>query len=131
MTVSWTQHRFQGGVLALDAANTVVLRGDAERTFDRFEDLAEIARFAEAASLFRADELGGRRLAVADPRAAAPAVLAIRETTDRLFRNAVHAGGALAAADLVPFLRACADGLADAGALPGVPAGDVSTPIAI
>jgi dihydrofolate reductase len=29
MAVSWTQHRFSGGALALDAANTVVLRGDA------------------------------------------------------------------------------------------------------
>jgi len=134
MTVSWTRHRFQGGVLALDAANTVVLRGDAARTFDRFEDPLEIACFAEAASLFRADELGGRRLAVADPLASAPLVLSIRETTDRLFRNAVHAGGGLAAADMTPFLRACADGLACADTLvgaPGRPFGDADTPVAV
>ncbi len=62
MTVSWTPHRFTGGILALDAANTVVLRFDPEKTFDRFDNPAEIARFADAASGFRATELGGRRL---------------------------------------------------------------------
>ena len=46
MAVSWTKHRFAGGALVLDTANTVVLRGDPSRTFDRFEDPAEIARFA-------------------------------------------------------------------------------------
>jgi len=134
MTVSWTPHRFQGGVLALDAANTVVLRGDPERSFDRFADPAEIVRFAEAASVYRAEELGGRRLAVADPQAAAPVVLAIREATDRLCRRAAHAGGAMATADMAPFLRACADGLAGADALlgaPGRPLGDPGTPIAL
>jgi predicted RNA-binding Zn ribbon-like protein len=134
MTVSWTPHRFQGGALALDAANTVVLRGDPERSFDRFADPAEIARFAEAAGTFRADELGGRRLAVADPHRIAPVVLAIREATDRLYRNAVKAGGAVAAADMEPFLRACADGLAGADAAfgaPGRPFGDADAPIAL
>ncbi|TIT40836.1 MAG: hypothetical protein E5W78_02515, partial [Mesorhizobium sp.] len=62
MTVSWTPHRFTGGLLALDTANTVVLRGDPQKTFDRLKDPAEIARFADAASVFRAAELGGRRL---------------------------------------------------------------------
>ena len=133
MTVSWTPHRFQGGVLALDTANTVVLRGDPERGFDRFADPVEIARFAEAASTFRADELGGRRLAVADPRRIAPLVLAIRETTDRLCRNAARAGGALAAADMAPFLRACADGLAGVDAAfgaSGEPFGGAGSPVA-
>ena len=60
MAVAWTRHRFSGGTLALDTANTVVLRGDPLRSFDRFDDPAEIARFAEAASRFRGDELAGR-----------------------------------------------------------------------
>ena len=68
MTVSWTKHRFSGGLLVLDATNTVVLRGDPARSFDRFEDPAEIARFAAAASGFRSAELGGRRLVVPDLR---------------------------------------------------------------
>ncbi|MER9159880.1 CGNR zinc finger domain-containing protein [Mesorhizobium sp. M0510] len=132
MTVSWTPHRFTGGLLALDTANTVVLRGDPERTFDRFDDPAEIARFADAASRFRAAELGERPLAVSSAVAIAPVVLSIREATDRLFRDAASKG-AVATTDLPGFLRACGDGLAgsrtEIGA-PGRPFGDPLTPIA-
>jgi predicted RNA-binding Zn ribbon-like protein len=132
MTVSWTPHRFTGGLLALDTANTVVLRGDPERTFDRFYDPAEIARFADAASRFRAAELGDRPLAAPSPETIAPVVLSIREATDRLFRGAVSKG-AVVTTDLPAFLRACADGLAgsrtEIGA-PGRPFGDPVTPIA-
>jgi predicted RNA-binding Zn ribbon-like protein len=113
MTVSWIPHRFAGGALALDTANTVVLRGDPERTFDRFADPVEIARFADAASTFRAGELGGRALAVPDPHAIAPVVVTIREAADRLFRGAVLAGGA-DAGEMAAFLRACAAGLGGA-----------------
>jgi len=132
MTVSWIPHRFTGGVLALDTANTVVLRGDPMRTFDRFEDPAEIARFAAAAGTFRAAELGGRALAAPDPRVVAPVVLAVREATDRLFRGAARQG-APAAADMAPFLRACADGIEGAAGErlggPEKPFGDPSTPL--
>ncbi|PTE10667.1 CGNR zinc finger domain-containing protein [Mesorhizobium helmanticense] len=132
MTVSWTPHRFTGGLLALDTANTVVLRGDPRKTFDRFKDPGEIARFADAASGFRAAELGGRRLATPSPVEIAPVVLSIREATDRLFRGAVSKG-AVATADLPAFLGACADGLAasrtEIGAV-GKPFGDPATPIA-
>lgn len=132
MTVSWTPHRFTGGILALDTANTVVLRNDPEKTFDRFADPAEIARFADAASGFRGAELGGRRLEAGSPDRIAPVVLSIRETTDRLFRGAVSKG-ALAAGDLAHFLKACASGLdrspVEIGAS-GRPFGDPATPIA-
>ncbi|GAA2829881.1 putative RNA-binding Zn ribbon-like protein [Aminobacter aminovorans] len=110
MAVSWTRHRFSGGMLALDTTNTVVLRGDAGRSFDRFDDPAEIARFAAAASGFRADELRGRVLAAPDPKAIAGRVLAIREATDRLMRRSV-VEGVLATVDMPHFLNACADGL--------------------
>lgn len=132
MTVAWTPHRFTGGLLALDTANTVVLRGDPERTFDRFDDPAEITRFADAASGFRAAELGNRPLAAPSPETIAPVVLSIRETTDRLFRRAVSKG-AVATADLPSFLRACADGLAGSRSeisAPERPFGDPATPIA-
>lgn len=132
MTVSWTPHRFTGGILALDAANTVVLRNDPERTFDRFDDPFEIARFAEAASGFRAEELGGRRLEASTPEEIAPVVVSIRETTDRLFRGAVSKGS-IATADLPDFLKACARGLAGSATEiggPGRPFGDPATPIA-
>ncbi|ODT03518.1 MAG: hypothetical protein ABS58_16680 [Mesorhizobium sp. SCN 65-20] len=129
MTVSWTPHRFSGGLLALDTANTVVLRGDVERSFDRFADPAEIARFAAAASVFRVDELGGRSLAAAG--AIAGKVIAIREATDRLFRRSVL-DGALAAADLSPFLTSCAEGFAGSAEVFGLdtPFGTGSGPLA-
>ncbi|WP_269933447.1 CGNR zinc finger domain-containing protein [Aminobacter sp. HY435] len=114
MTISWTQHRFSGGVLALDTANTVVLRGDAQRGFDRFADPLEIERFAEAASRFRTDELKGRVLAAPEPLKVAGKVIAIREATDRLFRGAAS-DAALAAVAMPAFLNACAAGLAGSG----------------
>lgn len=132
MTVSWTPHRFTGGMLALDTANTVVLRNDPDKTFDRFDDAAEIARFAEAASGFRAAELGGRRLEAPEPSGIKPAVMAIRETTDRLFRHAVSKG-AVATSHLPDFLTACAGGLAGSATeigTPGQPFGDPQTPMA-
>lgn len=132
MTVSWTPHRFSGGVLALDVANTVVLRGDPARSFDRFADAMEIVRFAEAASVQRSAEFGARRLSAADPGHIAPTVLAIRETTDRLFRCAAR-DGSLATSDLAPFLSACAGGLAGRDerlAMGSHPFGKPDTPLA-
>lgn len=108
MTIKWTAHRFSGGVLALDTANTVVLRGDP-RGFDRFEESAEIARFAEAAGRFRAEEVGCRRLTVANVQAIQPIVVEIREATDGLFRGRI--AGDLPRGALPRFLRACAAGL--------------------
>src|SRR5262245_44689348 len=101
MAVSWTPHRFSGGALALDVANTVVLRNDPERVFDRFDETAEIVRFAEAATVHRKREIGGRTLSVdiADTRRK---VLAIRDATDRLFREAAP-GSRLDVACLPPF----------------------------
>jgi predicted RNA-binding Zn ribbon-like protein len=133
MAVTWTQHRFSGGALALDVANTIVLRGDAARTFDRFDDPVEIVRFTEAASEFRAEELGGRALAVADPRRIASTVIAIREATDRLFRGAASEGS-VATAALPDFLEACAAGLRGHSSFVmshGKPFGDPATPIAL
>jgi predicted RNA-binding Zn ribbon-like protein len=132
MSVSWIPHRFVGGLLALDTANTVVLRIDPQRTFDRFEDTAEIARFAEAASDFRASELGGRRLEASKPHRIAPAVVAIREATDRLFRGAVSRGF-LDTGQMPRFLNACATGLSGSSiqiGMPKKPFGDPATPIA-
>lgn len=131
MAVQWTPHRFSGGTLALDTANTVVLRNDPVRSFDRFDDRREIARFAQAASHFRASELGGRPLAVADAEKAAPAVLAIREATDVLFRGLAE-GGAATGGAMATFLSACAAGFSDRVVVgpPSRPFGDPSTPLA-
>ncbi|MBX3578839.1 MAG: CGNR zinc finger domain-containing protein [Rhizobiaceae bacterium] len=110
MVVAWTEHRFAGGALALDAANTVVLRNDPVRTFDRFAEAREIGRFAVAASHFRIDELGGRAVVADGGDMQRDAVLAVRDTTDALFR-----AGALGLATdgpmLAAFLAACARGV--------------------
>jgi predicted RNA-binding Zn ribbon-like protein len=126
MAVSWTKHRFSGGLLALDTTNTVVLRGDPN-SFDRFEDKAEIARFAGAASGFRSAELGGRQLVFHATDAAARRVAELREAADQLFREAA-ATGELQTALLPGFLRASAACLDDSaervgaeGMLPGAP----------
>jgi predicted RNA-binding Zn ribbon-like protein len=128
MTVDWTPHRFSGGALALDMANTVVLRGDP-RGFDRFADAAEIARFAEAAAVHRADELGGRRLAVADAVAAKDGVVELREAIDALFR--ARAGRRSPPEGALPrLLRACAaalDGEEEAVFAEAFDAADVDT----
>lgn len=131
MTVSWTHHRFSGGLLALDTTNTVVLRGDPVHSFDRFEDAAEIARFAAAAEGFRSSELGGRRLSFQHSDEAARQVIILRETADRLFREAVSTGG-IQTAHLPDFLRACAaclDESAEHVGANGMPFGEPSRPI--
>ena len=50
MTFSWTPHRFSGGALALDVANSVVLRFDAARRIDRYADPVALESFAAAAT---------------------------------------------------------------------------------
>jgi predicted RNA-binding Zn ribbon-like protein len=131
MTVAWTAHRFSGGVLALDTTNTVVLRCDPARRFDRFDDPAEIARFAAAASVFRRQEIG-RPLTVADADAVAGTVRALRESTDALFR-APAGGGPIEAGALAGFLRDCAaalDGRKELRAAPEAPFGQSDEPLA-
>ncbi|MDP3895057.1 MAG: CGNR zinc finger domain-containing protein [Mesorhizobium sp.] len=110
METIWTRHRFSGGALALNVANSVVLRDDPAKRLDRFEDGAEIVRFAGAAETFCAEELGHRTLAVGDPDAARGKIIALREATDALFRS--HAlEGAVETVLLGSFLSACADAL--------------------
>src|SRR6185369_13176416 len=131
MTVAWTAHRFSGGVLALDTTNTVVLRNDPARRFDRFYDPAEIARFASAASVFRRDEVG-RPLTVSDPHSTGAVVRGLREAADALFR-APAAGRPLEASALSEFLRHCAaalDGRDGLNATPDAPFGAAGEPLA-
>lgn len=113
METIWTPHRFSGEVLALDVANTVVLRDDPGRTFDRFEQPDEIVRFARAATAYRAEEIGGNTLAVSDPTGSKPRIVALREATDALFRDA-SVSGAIRSERLVPLLDQCARALAAA-----------------
>jgi predicted RNA-binding Zn ribbon-like protein len=131
MTVAWTAHRFSGGVLALDTTNTVVLRNDPDRRFDRFDNPAEIPRFAAAACLFRQDEIG-RPLMVSDAGTVAGQVRALREAADVLFR-APAAGKPLDATAMSVFLRRCAealDGRDELAATPDAPFGASPEPLA-
>lgn len=131
MAVAWTKHRFSGGVLALDAANTIVLRNHPERRFDRFDDPVEIGRFAEAASIYRCDEVG-RPLVVDDAGGSATRVIRLREAVDALFRDQA-AGRKLAAAKIAELLRACAACMEAGGDLAfasGAPFGNSDEPLA-
>jgi predicted RNA-binding Zn ribbon-like protein len=118
MPVAWNKHRFSGGLLILDTTNTVVLRGDAARSFDRFEDAHELARFAQAATEHRSEELGRRALGFEYSAAAARRVLDLRESADRLFRGAVLTGE-LPNAHLPALLRAIASCLDSTDEGPG------------
>ena len=54
MTFAWTQHRFSGGALALDVANSVILRFDAKRRIDRYADPVATGRLCRSRQpLFR------------------------------------------------------------------------------
>ena len=88
MTFSWTPHRFSGGALALDVANSVILRFDAARRIDRYADPAALDAFAAAASEFSAEKALFGPLAPVAPEDR-PAFLTLRETTDRHFRAQV------------------------------------------
>ncbi|MCZ4430782.1 CGNR zinc finger domain-containing protein [Agrobacterium sp. SOY23] len=91
MTFRWTEHRFAGGALALDVANSVILRPDAARTLDRFAVPEQIAAFAEAAT-----RLGTERDRFPDliaPEAEErPVFLELREAIDDHFRSSVSSG---------------------------------------
>lgn len=88
MSFSWTPHRFSGGALALDVANSVVLRHDETRRIDRFEASAQLETFPQAAAEFCAE-----RAIFGDMVGPAPDnkrnFLELREATDRYFRARV------------------------------------------
>lgn len=91
MTFSWTSHRFSGGALALDVANSVVLRHDEARRVDRFAVDQQLDAFPEAASVFCAE-----RALFGDLQPAAPEnrakFFSLREATDGYFRRRILTG---------------------------------------
>ncbi|MFB9951168.1 CGNR zinc finger domain-containing protein [Rhizobium puerariae] len=106
MTFSWTPHRFAGGALALDVANSVILRFDPARSIDRFALPEQMDAFPAAAEKFSAERALFGALAPVRPRNRLP-FLALREATDRYFRARVlgESGHDL----LADFLEAAAD----------------------
>lgn len=107
MTFSWTPHRFAGGALALDVANSVILRFDPARSIDRFADPAQLEAFAQAACEFSAERALFVDLKPVAAGHEAP-FLAFREAIDRQFR---------AAAEKTPQVPVLADLLEKAAAL--------------
>jgi predicted RNA-binding Zn ribbon-like protein len=83
---AWTAHRFSGGALALDLANTVVWSDIREKRTDRFADRAQIARFATAASTFRHDEIRGRTLFAPKTEQDIKSLLQLRSVIDTWLR---------------------------------------------
>ncbi len=91
MSFSWTPHRFSGGALALDIANSVILRGDAARSTDRFAVPAQLADFAAAAGRYCGEsELPLPLLPV--PLENVARFLALREAVDACFRDRAAGG---------------------------------------
>ncbi|MFT4181395.1 MAG: CGNR zinc finger domain-containing protein [Rhizobium sp.] len=93
MSFSWTPHRFSGGALALDVANSVILRHDPERRTDRFEAPGQMESFPKAAANFCAErELFGDILPVHQGNRSG--FIELREAIDRYFRARVLAENA-------------------------------------
>jgi predicted RNA-binding Zn ribbon-like protein len=67
MDFAWTPHRFAGGALALDVANSVILRFDPERSIDRFAKAGQMDTFPAAATEFSAERALFGALVPVDP----------------------------------------------------------------
>lgn len=100
MSFSWTPHRFSGGALALDVANSVILRFDPARSMDRFAVPEQLDAFPAAAMKHGSErpEHGLRPL----PAARIPGLIDLRERIDRHFRAEIRgSGSARVLADLL------------------------------
>ena len=85
MDFAWTPHRFSGGALALDVANSVILRFDPERSIDRFAMTAQMDDFVPAAITHCAERQQVNGLTAATT-ANVEDFLALREAIDDYFR---------------------------------------------
>ena len=105
MTFTWTPHRFSGGALALDVANSVILRFDAARSIDRFAEAEQLDAFPAAAVLHCAEVIAPVLRPVAAERK--DAFIALREAIDRYFRAELESCGSPALlADLLERIAA-------------------------
>lgn len=89
MSFAWTQHRFAGGALALDVANSIILRFDPERSVDRFADPAQLSAFPAAAQAFSAERSLFGDLAPVEKNGRV-SFLRLREAIDVYFRNRIE-----------------------------------------
>jgi predicted RNA-binding Zn ribbon-like protein len=102
----WNEHRFSGGLLALDLANTVVWRDREDKRTDRFASREDVAPFAAAASRFRSDETGGATLTGPATLREFYALMGLRDAIDDWLRPAVVQA---TEPGLGPLFAACAD----------------------
>jgi predicted RNA-binding Zn ribbon-like protein len=91
MTFIWTPHRFTGGALALDVANSVILRFDDRRRTDRFSISSQLEAFAGAAERLSAEREEFAGLVPIDSEKVSP-FIALREKIDAFFRHRVLNG---------------------------------------
>ena len=91
MKFAWTPHRFSGGTLAFDLANTVILRHDPARRLDRISGPEDLAGFSVAASLHCAEARQDMAYAPC-PASALQPLLELRELIDRHFRSLAVSG---------------------------------------
>jgi predicted RNA-binding Zn ribbon-like protein len=91
MSFSWTPHRFTGGALALDVANSVILRRDDAARTDRFAVPAQMDAFASAAERLTSERDDFPALRPVGPDRHAP-FIALRENIDTFFRHRVLHG---------------------------------------
>ncbi|HSO48667.1 MAG TPA: CGNR zinc finger domain-containing protein [Rhizobiaceae bacterium] len=113
MRFSWNQHRFSGGLLALDVANSVILRNDEARRRDRFADAAAFEGFVEGANRHCGERFRfGALSAISGPARAQ--FISLRESIDLHFRGVVT--GEATNASLSRLLADCAALLGDDGA---------------
>ena len=104
MSFEWTQHRFVSGALALDVANTVILRFDRAKRLDRFADLQELPRFMSAAQRYSGEREQLASLEVI-PDARISSFLNLREAIDHYFRLSVGSQqSTVALADLLELI---------------------------
>lgn len=86
MTFSRTAHRFAGGALALDVANSVILRHDPTKRVDRFGVPRQLEEFAEAAMAFSAERDLFGKITPLKPTSLPP-FMSFREAVDGYFRT--------------------------------------------
>jgi predicted RNA-binding Zn ribbon-like protein len=108
MSFSWTPHRFSGGALALDIANSVIMRHDSAQLTDRFADKADFAAFPAAATRLCAERDIAASLAPLAHDQRKP-LIALRETLDALLRHRItqRADAPLLLADMLEAAAAC------------------------
>jgi predicted RNA-binding Zn ribbon-like protein len=85
MNFEWTPHRFSGGALALDVANSVVLRADPDKRLDRFAVPEHLSAFPAAAEVLCAERDDFTRLAPVSMENQS-LFLELREKVDAFYR---------------------------------------------